>query len=122
MMKPEPSELTRRGPRSRFCGSPWPRRLKKSLNSSSNCGSLGNCGIGELRVSTFCEVEILTTASITLSEMSAMVSGPRAADEVESAGKVIRSEERRVGKECRSRWSPYQYKRKRRTRTKPRDM
>src|SRR5262249_6394952 len=60
-----------------------------SLNSSSNCGSLGNCGIGELRVSTFCEVEILTTASITLSEMSAMVSGPRAADEMESAGKVI---------------------------------
>src|SRR5690554_8158661 len=25
---------------------------------------------------------------------------------------VIRSEERRVGKECRSRWSPYHYKKK----------
>src|SRR5438045_2627767 len=67
MMKPDPSEFTRRGPRSRFCGSPWPRRLKKSLNSSSSCGSLGSCGSGELRVSTFCEVEILTTASIRAS-------------------------------------------------------
>src|SRR5690349_24693964 len=26
--------------------------------------------------------------------------------------KIIRSEERRVGKECRSRWSPYHYKKK----------
>ena len=25
----------------------------------------------------------------------------------EVSGKVLRSEERRVGKECRSRWSPY---------------
>ena len=24
-----------------------------------------------------------------------------------NVGKVVRSEERRVGKECRSRWSPY---------------
>src|SRR5713226_6123507 len=29
------------------------------------------------------------------------------------AGKTTRSEERRVGKECRSRWSPYHYKKKR---------
>ena len=28
-------------------------------------------------------------------------------DIVDSAGRRIRSEERRVGKECRSRWSPY---------------
>src|SRR5260370_34011400 len=28
---------------------------------------------------------------------------------------VLRSEERRVGKECRSRWSPYHLKKKRRT-------
>jgi len=42
-----------------------------------------------LRASTFCEVETLTTASITFSETSAMVSGPRAAAEVESAGKAI---------------------------------
>src|ERR1035438_6771869 len=26
------------------------------------------------------------------------------------AGESVRSEERRVGKECRSRWSPYHYK------------
>jgi hypothetical protein len=27
--------------------------------------------------------------------------------EIVSEGRVVRSEERRVGKECRSRWSPY---------------
>src|SRR2546426_5080055 len=27
--------------------------------------------------------------------------------EIERARKIVRSEERRVGKECRSRWSPY---------------
>src|SRR6516162_9317098 len=89
MMKPEPSELTRRGPRSRFCGSPWLRRLKKSLNSSSNCGSFGSCGIGELRVSTFCEVEMLTTASITFSATSAMLSGPRAQPGADKTGRTI---------------------------------
>src|SRR5262249_40270980 len=47
------------------------------------------CGSGELRDSTFCEVEMLTTASITFSATSAMVSGPRAADEVDSAGRAI---------------------------------
>ena len=31
----------------------------------------------------------------------------RVADEAEQTEEVIRSEERRVGKECRSRWSPY---------------
>src|SRR5689334_25121038 len=30
-----------------------------------------------------------------------------------ASGVVDRSEERRVGKECRYRWSPYQYKKKR---------
>src|SRR5712664_4995451 len=30
----------------------------------------------------------------------------------EEAGARVRSEERRVGKECRSRWSPYPYKKK----------
>src|SRR2546426_3619567 len=36
--------------------------------------------------------------------------GPRGAGPLESAGRgraAARSEERRVGKECRSRWSPY---------------
>src|SRR5215469_18323333 len=33
-------------------------------------------------------------------------------------GAVQRSEERRVGKECRSRWSPYKYKKKYATRNR----
>src|ERR1700738_3204988 len=86
-MKPDPSEWTRRGPG--FGESPCPRRLKKSLNSSSSCGSFGSCGIGELRVSTFCEVEMFTTASITFSATSAMLSGPRAKLGVDKAGSTI---------------------------------
>ena len=31
----------------------------------------------------------------------------RRADEPDGELKLVRSEERRVGKECRSRWSPY---------------
>src|SRR5438445_11620063 len=31
-----------------------------------------------------------------------------------ASGGGVRSEERRVGKECRARWSPYQYKKKNR--------
>jgi hypothetical protein len=106
MTKPEPSELTRRGPR--FGGSPWPRRLKKSLNSSSSCGSLGNCGSGELRVSTFCDVEMLTTASITFSAISAMVSGPRAAAEIDGTGKAIAataSTAKAGWRICRTNWA-----------------
>ena len=32
---------------------------------------------------------------------------PQIVDSVESTNEIVRSEERRVGKECRSRWSPY---------------
>ena len=31
----------------------------------------------------------------------------RVAEQIQSLGSNLRSEERRVGKECRSRWSPY---------------
>src|SRR5215207_6765223 len=88
MMKPEPSELVLRGD----CISPLlsppfgepPRRfLKKSSKNSSNGDPGGNCGIASLPpppplASTLCDVEILTTESITFSAMSAMPSGPRA--------------------------------------------
>ena len=33
--------------------------------------------------------------------------GPREGERLEASTRVARSEERRVGKECRSRWSPY---------------
>ena len=49
------------------------------------------CGVlaAALRASTFCEVEILTTASITCSATSAIASGPRASDGTASAGSMI---------------------------------
>src|SRR5690606_18964156 len=46
----------------------------------------GSCGIGLALVSTLCEVEILTTASITFSATSAIFSGPRAWAGAESIG------------------------------------
>ncbi len=87
--KPDPSELTRRGPR--LGASPcWPgpprRFLKNSSKNSSNGEPGGNCGVGPLRCSTFCEVEMLTTASITCSATSAMPSGPRAAAGIVTRG------------------------------------
>src|SRR5438094_2605592 len=86
MMKPEPSELVLRGgcisPRSPPLGAPPRRFLKKSSKNSSNGEPGGNCGIASLPplplASTLCDVEILTTESITFSAMSAMPSGPRA--------------------------------------------
>ena len=91
MMKPEPSELTRRGERLGVWSSPpWPRRfLKNSSKNSSNGEPGGSCGIAAApppRASTFCEVEMLTTASITFSATSAMFSGPRANVGVASVG------------------------------------
>src|ERR1700682_3167828 len=90
-MKPEPSELVLRGCRSLPLSPPLEpppgplRFLKKSSKNSSNGEPGGNCGIAPLSpppppllASTVCEVEMLTTASITFSATSAMPSGPRA--------------------------------------------
>src|SRR4051812_2504877 len=96
-MKPEPSELVLRGcmPPPPPLSPPGPPRrfLKKSSKNSSNGEPGGSCGIAPLSpppppalASTVCEVEILTTASITFSATSAMPSGPRA-----SAGAEIRT-------------------------------
>ena len=74
-------------------GSPWPRRfLKNSSKNSSNGEPGGRFGPGRASgpcpgpwrddgppAVTVCEVEMLTTASITASATSAMLSGPRAA-------------------------------------------
>ena len=71
---------------------PWPRRfLKNSSKNSSNGEPGGSCGIGAAlpRASTFCEVEILTTASITCSATSAMFSGPRACAGAARGGSAI---------------------------------
>ena len=46
-------------------------------------------------------------ATVTLSEGTYALVGHGAGQSQNYAGTVRRSEERRVGKECRSRWSPY---------------
>src|SRR6185436_2159388 len=88
-MNPEPSELVLCGCASPPRGPPGPRRfLKKSSKNSSNGEPGGSCGVAPLPspgpplASIVCEVEILTTASITFSATSAIASGPRASAEV----------------------------------------
>src|ERR1700759_4091931 len=79
-MKPEPSEVVLCD-----CRSPPPGPPRWFLKKSSNGEPGGSFGIvlrspaaGPPLASTVCEVEMLTTASITFSATSAMPSGPRA--------------------------------------------
>src|SRR5215203_7051221 len=60
--------------------------------------------IGVTGVQT-CALPILTSGA-------SAASAPRTTTERYAAERASRSEERRVGKECRSRWSPYHYKKK----------
>src|SRR5256884_2723269 len=54
------------------------------------------------------EIELAGEARAARGVARAVVIGdPPHAERVEPAGEPLRSEERRVGKECRSRWSPY---------------
>src|SRR3981081_4663319 len=94
-MKPEPSELVLCGCRSPPLEPPGPPRrfLKKSSKNSSNGEPGGSCGIAPrpsppALASTVCEVEMLTTASITFSATSAMPSGPRARACVDTGAEI----------------------------------
>ena len=51
--------------------------------------------------------EAIGSGSISLNTMTAMEQKNLQAALLERYEKLRRSEERRVGKECRSRWSPY---------------
>src|SRR5262245_41880725 len=58
-----------------------------------------------MRASTFCEVEILTTASITCSATSAIFSGPRAAA-TEAGSTTIAAASVAAAAPRRARWQP----------------
>ena len=47
------------------------------------------------------------TASVQVGGTAQLTATPKDASGTPVSGRVVRSEERRVGKECRSRWSPY---------------
>ena len=49
----------------------------------------------------------IPTALLSACSPSGMQGNPAAVQAGAAIGGVLRSEERRVGKECRSRWSPY---------------
>ena len=85
-MKPEPSELVLRGCESPFLSPPLRRRraaavleeIVEELLERRTRRQLRRSRVAPPLASTVCEVEILTTASITFSATSAMPSGPRA--------------------------------------------
>ena len=49
----------------------------------------------------------LSKKEAELAELKRLIFGRKSEQNADTEGKNIRSEERRVGKECRSRWSPY---------------
>src|SRR3984885_2200660 len=110
MMKPEPSELMRRGARSASPCPPGPRRFLKNSSKNSSIGEPGGrSGMLPMRASTFCEVEILTTASITCSATSAIFSGPRAAA-IEAGSTTIAAASAAAVAPKRARWQPFNNK------------
>src|SRR4030042_1183957 len=75
-------------------------------------GSVREVGIVALLIYKFGEANVETEIPITQPEVDARLFGEPVSIKTitgKSFGgvKLIRSEERRVGKECRSRWSPY---------------
>ena len=78
------------------------------------CGSARISGSGkvkaeDLQVNDF-EARISGSGNVYISvieEITANISGSGSVYYAGDPDRVIRSEERRVGKECRSRWSPY---------------
>ena len=53
-----------------------------------------------------CDLHVLTTSNVLLSDRH-LLESLLVHEDATSSVLVERSEERRVGKECRSRWSPY---------------
>src|SRR3712207_9320211 len=64
------------------------------------------------RLSLLLALVVVVTMIMIVSAMPAMAKGekPTSSGGGGKGGYGVRSEERRVGKECRSRWSPYHYK------------
>src|SRR5690554_5251512 len=59
------------------------------------------------RVAYLAEVAVLATESTTAAALrQAVAEGKTSRDELLALGRQVRSEERRVGKECRCRWAP----------------
>src|SRR2546426_1536894 len=72
--------------------------------SSDLCGALQ--ALVELPAGGRAEVVFLLGEAATREEARGLIARYRTAD-LDGALRAVRSEERRVGKECRSRWSPY---------------
>src|SRR3990167_4552350 len=52
-------------------------------------------------------IELLTLGAERGTDIRIVADGSDAADALDALANLVRSEERRVGKECRYRWSPY---------------
>src|SRR2546430_17209411 len=96
----------------------FPSELKSFWTIATGPRSVAVAGIG-VKVNCFCAVKGVALESVTVianvrlggvvvEEVGVPVISPVVAFKLKPAGsEPVRSEERRVGKECRSRWSPY---------------
>ena len=74
-----------------------------------NKKSIEDIEVAGKRVLCRCDFNVPTKAGVITSDKRIVAALPTIQYLIDNGAKVIlcRSEERRVGKECRSRWSPY---------------
>src|SRR2546425_12552879 len=85
------------------------RRLSRWRSCRAHCSGVGlGVGVGDLLISAIGTGPWQIALVVALAMSVAVLLDGGAVITVQSAvSAILRSEERRVGKECRSRWSPY---------------
>src|SRR2546430_16675062 len=84
---------------------PFPILVNK-LRGTLQGGGVKAPGFGDRRKAMLEDIAILTGGRAITEDLGIKLENVKI-EELGKAKKVTRSEERRVGKECRSRWSPY---------------
>src|SRR5260370_33770684 len=92
------------------CSRRWDRRFKCGRSSE-----VGSDDVTDTRSDGIAAGSYPTKSKVAAdadAECQSGITGVGERYELCATGRAYRSEERRVGKECRSRWSPYHYKKK----------
>ena len=81
-------------------------QMAPTLSSDRKCATRGSCSTSQYTISKFTGANTVC-GKITTCFAGEYIATPHTGTSDRACGKCDRSEERRVGKECRSRWSPY---------------